>query len=175
MIVFKSIKWKNFLSYGEIETQVDLTGSKATLIIGDNGAGKSTMIDVLCYALYGKAFRNIATTQLVNSVNHNHMEAEVEFTIGKHSYCVRRGLKPRYFEVYKDGSLLNQEANARDYQDILEKQILKINYKSFKQVVVLGSSNFVPFMQLRSQDRKEVIEDLLDIGIFSIMSLLLKW
>jgi len=174
MIVFKSIKWKNFLSYGEIETQVDLTGSKATLIIGDNGAGKSTMIDVLCYALYGKAFRNIATTQLVNSVNHNHMEAEVEFTIGKHSYCVRRGLKPRYFEVYKDGSLLNQEANARDYQDILEKQILKINYKSFKQVVVLGSSNFVPFMQLRSQDRKEVIEDLLDIGIFSIMSLLLK-
>ena len=144
------------------------------MIIGDNGAGKSTMIDVLCYALYGKAFRNIATTQLVNSVNHNHMEAEVEFTIGKHSYCVRRGLKPRYFEVYKDGSLLNQEANARDYQDILEKQILKINYKSFKQVVVLGSSNFVPFMQLRSQDRKEVIEDLLDIGIFSIMSLLLK-
>ena len=124
------------------------------------------MIDVLCYALYGKAFRNIATTQLVNSVNGNHMEAEVEFNAGKHTYNVRRGLKPRYFEVYKDGKLLNQEANARDYQEILEKQILKINHKSFKQVVVLGSSSFIPFMQLNSKDRKEVIEDLLDIGIF---------
>jgi DNA repair exonuclease SbcCD ATPase subunit len=174
MITFKSIKWKNFLSYGEIETKVELTGNRATLVIGDNGAGKSTMIDVLCYALYGKAFRNIATTQLVNSVNGNHMEAEVEFNAGKHTYNVRRGLKPRYFEVYKDGKLLNQEANARDYQEILEKQILKINHKSFKQVVVLGSSSFIPFMQLNSKDRKEVIEDLLDIGIFSIMSSLLK-
>lgn len=174
MIEFKFVRWKNFLSYGEIVTEIPLSGNKATLVIGDNGAGKSTMIDALCYGLYGKAFRDIATTQLINTVNSNHMEVEVEFKIGKHIYVVKRGLKPRYFEVYQDDKLLNQEANARDYQEILEKQILKLNHKSFKQIVVLGSSNFVPFMQLKSGDRKEVIEDLLDIGIFSVMGMLLK-
>ena len=174
MIEFTFVRWKNFISYGDSWTEVPLNGNKATLVVGDNGAGKSTVIDALCYSLYGKAFRDVATTQLVNSVNTNHMEVECEFKIGKSNYKVRRGLKPRFFEVYKDDSLLNQDASARDYQDILEKQILKVNHKSFKQIVVLGSSSFVPFMQLRSQDRKEVIEDLLDIGIFSIMSLLLK-
>ena len=174
MIEFKIIRWKNFLSYGDSWTEVPLTGNRATLVVGDNGAGKSTVIDALCYSLYGKAFRDVATTQLVNSVNTNHMEVECEFKIGKSNYRVRRGLKPRFFEVYKDDSLLNQDASARDYQETLEKSILKVNHKSFKQIVVLGSSSFVPFMQLKSQDRKEVIEDLLDIGIFSIMSLLLK-
>ena len=174
MIEFKFIRWKNFLSYGEVLTEVPLSGNKATLVIGDNGAGKSTIIDALCYGLYGKAFREIATPQLINTVNTNHMEVEVEFMIGHHVYLVRRGLKPRFFEVYKDDSLLNQDASARDYQETLEKQILKINHKSFKQIIVLGSSSFIPFMQLKSSDRKEVIEDLLDIGIFSIMGLLLK-
>ena len=174
MIEFKYVRWKNFLSYGDFQTEVPLSGNRATLVVGDNGAGKSTMIDALCYALYGKAFRDIATTQLVNSVNGNHMEVECEFRIGKNEYTVRRGLKPRYFEVYLGDKLLNQDASARDYQETLEKSILKINHKSFKQIVVLGSSSFVPFMQLKSQDRKEVIEDLLDIGIFSVMSLLLK-
>ncbi len=174
MIEFKFIRWKNFLSYGEVLTEVPLSGNKATLVIGDNGAGKSTIIDALCYGLYGKAFREIATPQLINTVNTNHMEVEVEFMIGHHVYLVRRGLKPRYFEVYQDKKLLNQDASARDYQETLEKQILKINHKSFKQIIVLGSSSFIPFMQLKSSDRKEVIEDLLDIGIFSIMGLLLK-
>jgi len=174
MIEFKFIRWKNFLSYGEVLTEIPLSGNKATLIIGDNGAGKSTMIDALCYGLYGKAFRDIATPQLINTVNSNHMEVEIEFKIGRHVYLVKRGLKPRYFEVYQDNKLLNQDASARDYQEILEKQILKINHKSFKQIIVLGSSSFIPFMQLKSTDRKEVIEDLLDIGIFSVMGMLLK-
>ncbi len=174
MIEFESIKWKNFLSYGEVWTEVPLSGHTATLVVGDNGAGKSTLIDALCYSLYGRAFRDISTPQLINSVNSNHMEVECTFKTAKRTYTVKRGLKPRFFEVWQDGKLLNQDASARDYQEILEKQILKINHKSFKQIVVLGSSSFVPFMQLHSKDRKEVIEDLLDIGIFSTMGLLLK-
>jgi len=174
MIEFKCVRWKNFVSYGDAQTEVVFNTNKATLVIGDNGAGKSTMIDAICYALYGKAFRNVATTQLINSVNTNHMEVECEFRIGKQEYRIARGLKPRYFEVWQNGKLLNQDANARDYQEVLEKQILKVTYKSFKQIVVLGSSNFVPFMQMNTKDRKEVIEDLLDIGIFSVMSSILK-
>jgi len=174
MIEFKSIRWKNFLSYGDHWTEVSLNGKSQTLVVGDNGAGKSTMIDALCYALYGKAFRRVVTAQLINSVNSNHMLTEVEFRVGKTQYKVIRGLKPRLFEVYQNDSLMNQEAHARDYQEVLEKNILKINHKSFTQIVVLGSTNFVPFMQLQSKDRKEVIEDLLDIGIFSVMSMLLK-
>ena len=174
MIEFKKIRWQNFLSYGDHWTEVSLNDKSQTLVVGDNGSGKSTMIDALCYALYGKAFRRVATTQLVNSVNSNHMLTEAEFRIGKNEYKVVRGLKPRLFEVYQNDSLMNQEAHARDYQEVLEKSILKINHKSFTQIVVLGSTNFVPFMQLQSKDRKEVIEDLLDIGIFSIMSVLLK-
>ena len=174
MITFEKIRFKNFLSYGDHWTEINLNTSSSTLIIGDNGAGKSTMIDALAYALYGKAFRRIATTQLINSVNGNHCEVECEFRISKNKYKIRRGLKPRIFEVWQDDRLLNQDANARDYQETLEKQILKLNHKSFTQIVVLGSSNFVPFMQLKTNERREVIEDLLDIGIFSVMSALLK-
>jgi len=174
MIRFKAIRWKNLLSYGDFWTELPIDDNKSTLVIGDNGAGKSTFIDALCYGLYGKAFRKIATTQLVNSVNNGHMVVEVVFDIGRDTYKVVRGLKPRLFEVWKNDKLLNQEANARDYQDVLEKNILKINHKSFTQIIVLGSSSFIPFMQLKTTDRREVIEDLLDIGIFSIMQLLLK-
>ena len=157
MINFTTIRWQNFLSYGDHWTEVSLNDKSQTLVVGDNGSGKSTMIDALCYALYGKAFRRVATTQLVNSVNGNHMLVEAEFRIGKNEYKVVRGLKPRLFEVHQNGSLMNQEAHARDYQEVLEKNILKINHKSFTQIVVLGSTNFVPFMQLQSKDRKEVI------------------
>tara|TARA_R100000808_G_C2147125_1_gene155044 strand:+ start:1087 stop:2796 length:1710 start_codon:yes stop_codon:yes gene_type:complete len=174
MIVFEKVRFQNFLSYGDFWTEINLNTNASTLIIGDNGAGKSTMIDAIAYGLYGKAFRRIATTQLVNSVNKNHMVVEVEFKINRTKYKIVRGLKPRLFEVWQDDKLLNQDANARDYQEVLEKQILKINHKSFTQIVVLGSSNFVPFMQLRTNERREVIEDLLDIGVFSVMSMLLK-
>lgn len=174
MIKFKNVKWKNLLSYGDFWTNVDLNTNSSTLVIGDNGAGKSTMIDAICYALYGKAFRKINTTQLINTINKKHMVVECDFQIGKHHYTVKRGLKPRLFEVWQDDRMLNQEASANDYQEILEKNILKLNHKSFTQIVVLGSSNFVPFMQLKSNDRREVIEDLLDIGIFTVMSSLLK-
>jgi DNA repair exonuclease SbcCD ATPase subunit len=174
MIYFKKIRWKNFLSYGNHWTEIQLDQNKSSLIIGENGAGKSTVLDALTYVLYNKPFRKITVQQLVNSINTNHMEVEVDFTIGKNNYKVCRGQKPRIFEVYQDDILLNQEAHAKDYQDVLEKQILKLNHKSFCQVVVLGSSSFIPFMQLPTNHRKEVIEDLLDIGIFSIMGSLLK-
>ena len=174
MIIFTKIRWKNFLSYGNHWTEVDLNQNKSSLIVGENGSGKSTILDALSYGLYGKSFRKVTINQLINSINNNHMIAEVEFNVGKNSYKVCRGLKPRFFEVYQNDELLNQEAHARDYQEVLEKNILKLNHKSFSQVVVLGSSSFIPFMQLSSNHRKEVIEDLLDIGIFSIMSVLLK-
>ena len=174
MINFKSIRWRNFLSYGDHWTQVELNQTKSSLIIGDNGAGKSTILDALSFGLYNKPFRRVTVQQLVNSINSKHMQVEVEFSIGKNVYKVVRGQKPRLFEVWQDGKLLNQEAHAKDYQEVLEKSILKLNHKSFTQVVILGSSSFVPFMQLPTNHRKEVIEDLLDIGIFSVMSTLLK-
>ena len=174
MINFNKIRWKNFLSYGNHWTEVNLNQNKSTLVIGENGAGKSTVLDALTFVLYNKPFRKVTVQQLINSINNNHMEVEVEFSIGKNNYKVARGQKPRKFEVYSNGDMLNQEAHAKDYQEVLEKNILKLNHKSFCQVVVLGSSSFIPFMQLPNNHRKEVIEDLLDIGIFSIMSTLLK-
>ena len=174
MIVFKSIKWKNFISYGNHWTEIDLNQTKSSLIIGENGSGKSTVLDALTFGLYNKPFRKVTVQQLVNTINNKDMIVEVEFGIGSHNYKVIRGQKPRKFEVYQNGKLLNQEAHAKDYQETLEKQILKVNHKSFCQVVVLGSSSFIPFMQLPTNHRKEVIEDLLDIGIFSIMATLLK-
>ena len=174
MIVFNKIRWKNFLSYGNHWTEIELNQTKSSLIVGENGAGKSTILDALTFVLYNKPFRKVTVQQLVNSVNERNMEVEIEFVIGKNYYKVIRGQKPRLFEVYQNNKLLNQEAHAKDYQEVLEKSILKLNHKSFCQVVVLGSSSFIPFMQLSTNHRKEVIEDLLDIGIFSIMSTLLK-
>ena len=174
MIHFKSVKWKNFLSTGNLLTEVSLDKSKTTLIIGDNGAGKSTVLDALCFGLFGKAYRPIKKNQLVNSINQNGAEVEVNFTIGTNEFTVRRGIKPNIFEIIRNGEAMDQEAHSRDFQKILEDSILKLNYKSFTQVVILGSSCFIPFMQLSTSHRREVVEDILDIKIFSIMNLLLK-
>ena len=174
MIIFEKIRFKNFLSYGNTWTELDLATHKDTLIVGENGAGKSTFLDALSYALYMKPFRKVNNPQLVNSVNKKHLKVEVEFRVGSNSFKVCRGHAPRTFEVYQNGELLNQDAHTKDYQKILEQNILKMNYKSFTQIVVLGSRNFVPFMQLSTTDRRTVIEDLLDIQIFSVMAALLK-
>jgi DNA repair exonuclease SbcCD ATPase subunit len=173
-IIFESVRYKNILSTGNAWTEVQLNRSKSTLIIGDNGAGKSTMLDALTFALYGKPFRNIKKNQLINSVNGKGLEVEARFTIGGNKYLISRGIKKNKFEIYKNGEMLNQDASVRDYQGYLEDTILKLNYKSFGQVVVLGSSTFVPFMQLKAGERREVIEDLLDIQIFTVMNTLLK-
>ena len=153
MINFNKIRWKNFLSYGNHWTEVNLNQNKSTLVIGENGAGKSTVLDALTFVLYNKPFRKVTVQQLINSINDNHMEVEVEFSIGKNNYKVARGQKPRKFEVYSNGDMLNQEAHAKDYQEVLEKNILKLNHKSFCQVVVLGSSSFIAFMQLPNNHR----------------------
>ena len=174
MIHFKKIRWKNFLSTGNAFTEVQLDRTKSTLIIGDNGAGKSTILDAMTFVLFGKPFRAVNKNQLVNSVNQNGTEVEVEFSIGSKQYLVKRGIKKNFFEIYQDGKMLNQDASVRDYQEYLEKTILKLNYKSFTQIVILGSSSFVPFMQLKANDRRTIIEDLLDIEIFSVMNQLLK-
>jgi len=174
LIHFKKIRWKNFLSTGNSFTEVQLDRTKSTLIIGDNGAGKSTILDALTFGLFGKPFRNINKTQLINSVNGGGTEVEIEFSIGSKEYIVKRGIKKNFFEIYQDDNLLNQDASVRDYQEYLEKTVLKLNYKSFTQIVILGSSSFVPFMQLRAGDRRAIIEDLLDIEIFSVMNQLLK-
>jgi DNA repair exonuclease SbcCD ATPase subunit len=174
VIHFKKIRWKNFLSTGNAFTEVQLDRTKSTLIIGDNGAGKSTILDALTFVLFGKPFRAVNKSQLVNSVNQNGTEVEVEFSIGSKQYLVKRGIKKNFFEIYQDGKMLNQDASVRDYQEYLEKTILKLNYKSFTQIVILGSSSFVPFMQLKASDRRTIIEDLLDIEIFSVMNQLLK-
>ena len=174
MIYFKYLRWKNFLSTGNAFTEIKLDKAKSTLVVGENGAGKSTMLDALSFALYGKAFRKINKSQLMNTINQKGLEVQVEFQIGKKQYMIVRGVKPNKFEIYENDKILNQDANARDYQEILEKSILKLNHKSFSQIVVLGSSTFVPFIQLSSMHRREVIEDLLDIQIFSTMNTLLK-
>jgi len=174
MIHFKKLRWKNFLSTGNVFTEIHLDRSPSTVVVGENGAGKSTMLDALCWVLFNKPFRNIRMLQLINSVNNKDTRAEVEFRIGTHEYKVVRGYKPSVFEIWKNDELLPQPGNVKDYQVILEEQILKLNYKSFTQVVILGSATFTPFMQLSIKDRREVIEDLLDIQIFSQMNALLK-
>ena len=174
MIVFKNLKWKNLLSTGNYFTEVKLNENANTLIVGTNGSGKSTMLDALCFSLFGKPFRNINKPNLLNSINGKDCVVEVEFTIGNKEYKIVRGIKPNTFEIYQDSVLLNQDAAARDYQDFLEKFILKLNYKSFTQIVILGSASFTPFMQLSAADRRAIIEDLLDIQIFSTMNSLVK-
>jgi len=174
MILFKTISWKNFLSTGQHETKVDFTESGTTLIIGSNGAGKSTILDALTFSLYGKAFRKINKPQLVNSINEKDCKVEIDFDVNNVQWKVVRGIKPAIFEIYRDGKPLDQSASAVDQQKWLEQNVLKMNYKSFTQIVVLGSSTFVPFMQLTASSRREVIEDLLDIKIFSAMNSLIK-
>jgi DNA repair exonuclease SbcCD ATPase subunit len=174
MITFKKLTWKNFLSTGNNETTIYLNQDSSTLVVGANGAGKSTMLDALSYALFGKPHRSINKPQLVNSINNKNCLVTVEFSVGKIEYKIIRGMKPNIFEVYRSGKLLDQESHSRDYQKIIEQNILKLNHKSFHQVVVLGSSNFIPFMQLPSYQRRNVIEDLLDIGIFTKMNGVLK-
>ena len=174
MITFRYVRWKNLLSTGNYFTEVKLDNNQNTLIVGNNGSGKSTMLDALCFGLFGKAFRNINKPSLLNSINGKDCIIEIEFDTNNKSYKVIRGIKPNVFEIYQNGELLNQDAAARDYQEILEKTILKLNYKSFTQIVILGSASFTPFMQLSSSDRRAIIEDLLDIQIFSTMNGILR-
>jgi DNA repair exonuclease SbcCD ATPase subunit len=174
MIIFEKVRWKNFLSTGNWFTEIDLKRSPNTLIIGSNGSGKSTILDALTFGLFGKPFRKINKPQLPNSINEKDCVVEIEFAIGKKAYKIIRGIKPNVFEIYIDGKLLNQDAAAKDYQEVLEKNILKLNFKSFTQIVILGSASFTPFMQLSAADRRGIIEDLLDIQIFSSMNSLVK-
>tara|TARA_E500000318_G_C3554252_1_gene210336 strand:- start:122 stop:1831 length:1710 start_codon:yes stop_codon:yes gene_type:complete len=174
MIIFENIKWKNFLSTGNVYTKINLSKNKNTLIIGENGAGKSTILDALTFALYNKPFRKINKGQLVNSINNKGAVVELEFSLYKNKYKIVRGIKPNIFEVYKNSDLINQNADSKDYQEYLEKHILKIGYKSFCQVVVLGSATFLPFMQLPAAQRREIVETLLDLQIFTTMNSVLK-
>lgn len=174
MITFKKLRYKNFLSTGDSFTQIDLDKSSSTLIVGQNGAGKSTMLDALSFGLFGKAHRSINKNQMINSINGKACVVEVEFSALGSEYKIVRGIKPVKFEIYRDGTLLNQDSHNKEYQKVLEQNILKLNHKSFHQIVVLGSSSFVPFMQLPAQHRREVIEDLLDINVFSKMNGILK-
>ena len=174
MIEFQKIRWKNFLSTGDYFTEVSLNNSPTTLIVGENGAGKSTILDALTFSLFGKSFRKINKPQLVNSVNSKDCVIEIDFKIGKTEYLVRRGIKPNIFEIYINGKMLDQDSKIRDSQIYLEENILKLNYKSFTQTVILGSATFVPFMQLSANDRRDIIEDILDIKIFSSMNDILK-
>jgi len=157
MILFRKIRWKNFLSTGNYFTEIQFDKSPNTLVVGSNGSGKSTMLDALCFALFGKAFRAITKPQLLNSINGKDCIVEVEFSTGNKSYKIVRGIKPAVFEIWCDGVMINQEAAVRDYQEYLEKFILKLNYKSFTQIVILGSASFTPFMQLKPGDRREII------------------
>ena len=174
MIHFRYVKWRNFLSTGNISNTIQFDKNQTTLVIGDNGAGKSTVLDALCFVLFGKAYRPIKKAQLVNSINQRDCEVEIEFQIGTNLFKVIRGIKPNNFQIFRNGKELDQDAHSKDFQKILEEQILKLNYRSFTQVVILGSSCFIPFMQLPTSHRREVVEDILDIKIFSIMNLLLK-
>jgi len=174
MIVFKTLKWKNFLSTGNNWSSVDIQKDTTTLVVGHNGAGKSTILDALAFALFGRAHRNISKNQLINSINKKGTIVEVVFTVSGSEFKVIRGIKPNIFEIWKNGVVINQDSHAKEYQKVLEQNILKLNHKSFHQIVVLGSSSFIPFMQLSTNHRKDVIEDLLDINVFSKMNGLLK-
>jgi DNA repair exonuclease SbcCD ATPase subunit len=174
MIMFKKLRWKNFLSTGNYFTELDLHSNPTTLVVGANGSGKSTMLDALCFSLFGKPFRNVNKPQLVNSINSRDAVVEIEFETNSRDYRIVRGLKPNVFEIYCNGTLVTQSAAVKDYQEHLEKFILKLNYKSFTQIVILGSASFTPFMQLSAADRRSIIEDLLDIQIFSRMNGILK-
>ena len=174
MINFKKIRYKNFLSTGNNFTEIDFQAHHTNLVVGTNGAGKSTMLDALTFVLFNKPFRKINKPQLVNTVNERDCLVEIEFNVNGRDYLVRRGIKPNVFDIEVNGNLLHKEADDRSNQKILEENILKVNYKSFTQIVILGSSTFVPFMQLTTANRREVIEDLLDIRIFSAMNGLIK-
>jgi DNA repair exonuclease SbcCD ATPase subunit len=174
MIVFKAIRWKNFLATGNYFTEIKLDDSRTNILLGESGSGKSTLLDALSFGLFNKPFRAINKSNLINSINGKNCIVEVELAVGEKEYLIRRGIKPGIFEIYCDGIIINQDSASRDYQIFLENQILKFNYKSFCQIVVLGASNFVPFMQLKPVDRRAIIEELLDIEIFSAMNVLLK-
>ena len=174
MILFRKVRYKNFLSTGQQFIEIDLDKSSTTLVVGENGAGKSTMLDALCFGLFQRPFRNIKKDQLINSINEKECIVEVEFTVGQKDYKIIRGIKPNTFEIWCDGDMLNQDAAQRDYQKHLEQQILKLNFRSFTQVVILGNASFVPFMQLRARHRRQVVEEILDIEIFSKMNLLFR-
>ena len=174
MLTFKKIKWKNFLSTGDHWTEVNFQDSHTNIVIGTNGAGKSTMLDALTFVLFNKPFRKITKSQLVNTVNEKDCCVEIEFTVNSRDYLVRRSIKPNKFDIEVNGNPLHKQSDDRANQRLLEESILKVNYKSFTQIVILGSSTFVPFMQLSSSVRRDVIEDLLDIRIFSAMNNLIK-
>ena len=174
MILFKKVRYKNFLSTGQQFIEIDLDRANTTLVVGENGAGNSTMLDALCFGLFQRPFRNIKKDQLINSINEKECIVEVEFTVGQKDYKIIRGIKPNTFEIWCDGDMLNQDAAQRDYQKHLEQQILKLNFRSFTQVVILGNASFVPFMQLRARHRRQVVEEILDIEIFSKMNLLFR-
>ena len=175
MLYFKNIRWKNLLSTGNQFTEIQLNKTSTTLIVGENGSGKSTILDALCFGLFSKPFRRINRPQLINSINDGGLLVEIEFEVGSKSYMIRRGIKKNIFEIFVDGKRLNQDAKTQDQQEYLEKTILKLNYKSFTQIVLLGANHYIPFMQLKTTDRRNIIEDLLDIQIFSVMNGLLKY
>jgi len=174
MIIFEKIRWKNFLSTGNVFTELQLNKNDTTLISGENGAGKTTVLDAIVFCLFGKPYRNINIPQLVNSINQKDCITEIEFDISGIKYRIRRGISPKFFEIYKDGKLIDQDATNKDYQKMFEDQILRMSYKSFCQVVILGSTNYVPFMRLTAAERRSVVENLLDIDVFSNMNILLK-
>jgi DNA repair exonuclease SbcCD ATPase subunit len=174
VIIFKKIKWKNFLSTGNTFVEIDLTKAQMTLLIGANGSGKSTLLDAICFALFNRPFRQIKKEQIVNTINNGDTRAEIDFQIGTKSFKVVRGIKPSIFEIYSDGVLLNQDASSIDYQNVLEDQILRLNYRAFKQIAVLGSSSYQPFMQMRPRHRREVVEEILDIRVLSHMDILTR-
>jgi len=174
MIFFTKVRWKNLLSTGNNFVEIDLSGNRTTILLGPSGSGKSTLLDAISFALFNRPFRNINKNQLVNSINEKNCLVEIEFTLGTQNYLIRRGIKPTIFEIYCDQTLINQDSHSKDYQQYLERNILKFNFKAFTQIIVLGASNFTPFMQLKPADRRIIIEGLLDIEIFSVMNVLLK-